>query len=110
MSNGPQSRPFEIKTTARITTPASLFRGGPNYALWMPIFGAGLLGAGISRKRRFLLGAFFAVILGIALSQAGCGGGGSSSTTTGTPTGTYTVIVNATGGATRSTTLQLTVE
>ena len=76
----------------------------------MPIFGAGLLGAGISRKRRFLLGAFFAVILGIALSQAGCGGGGSSSTTTGTPTGTYTVIVNATGGATRSTTLQLTVE
>ena len=110
MSNGPQSRVFEIKTTARITTPASLFRGGPSYALWMPIFGAGLLGAGISRKRRFLLGAFFAVILGIALSQAGCGGGGSSSTTTGTPTGTYTVIVNATGGATRSTTLQLTVE
>jgi hypothetical protein len=111
MSNGPQSRPFEITTTARVTTPGSLFLpGGPTYALWMPIFGAGLLGAGISRKRRVLLGAFFAVILGIALLQAGCGGGSSSSTTTGTPTGTYTVIVNATAGATRSTTLQLTVE
>ncbi len=111
MSNGPQSRPFEITTTARVTTPARLFHlGGPTYALWMPIFGAGLLGAGISRKRRVLLGVFFAVVLGIALLQMGCGGGSSSSTTTGTPTGTYTVIVNATGGATRSTTLQLTVE
>ncbi len=110
MSNGPQSRPFEIKTTARVTTPASLFRGGPTYALWMPIFGVGLLGAGISRKRRVLLGAFFVAVLGIALLQAGCGGGSSSSTTTGTPTGTYTVTVNATAGAPRSTTVQLTVE
>jgi hypothetical protein len=110
MSNGPQSRPFEITTTARVTTPASLFHRGPTYALWMPIFGAGLLGAGISRKRRFLLGLFFAVVLGIALLQMGCGGGSSSSTTTGTPAGTYTVTVNATAGAARSTTLQLTVQ
>src|SRR5439155_41916 len=75
MSNGPQSRPFEITTTARVTTPGSLFLpGGPAYALWMPIFGAGLLGASISRKRRLLLGAFFAIMLGVALSQAACGG------------------------------------
>ena len=112
MSNGPQSRTFEITTTARVTTPASLFHRGPTYALWMPIFGAGLLGAGISRKRRILLGTFFFAVLGIALLQVGCSSGSSnSSTTTGTPAGTYTVVVNATsGGATRSTTVQLTVQ
>jgi hypothetical protein len=111
MLHGAKSLPFEITTTARVTTPASLFRhGGPSYALWMPIFGAGLLGAGVSRKRRLLLGAFFAVMLGIALSQAACGGGSSSTSTSGTPPGTYTVTVNATGGATRSTTVQLTVQ
>jgi Beta-propeller repeat len=111
MSNGPQSRTFEITTTARVTTPASLFHGGPTYALWMPILGVGLLGAGISRKRRLLLGAFFVTVMGIALLQAGCGSSNdNSTTTTGTPAGTYTVVVNATGGTTRSTTLQLTVQ
>src|SRR5262249_43912612 len=49
MSNGPQSRTFEITTTARVTTPASLFHRGPTYALWLPIFGVGLFGTGISR-------------------------------------------------------------
>jgi len=111
MTNGPQSRTFEITTTARVTTPASLFHRGPIYALWMPIFGAGLLGAGISRKRRLLLAAFFVAVSGIVLLQAGCGSSSSSSSsTTGTPAGTYTVVVNATGGATRSTSLQLTVQ
>jgi hypothetical protein len=111
MTNGPQSRTFEITTTARVTTPASLFHRGPTYALWMPIFGVGLLGAGISRKRRILLGAFFVAVLGIALLQSGCSSGGSSgSSTTGTPAGTYTVVVNATAGATRSTSVQLTVQ
>ena len=111
MTNGPQSRTFEITTTARVTTPASLFHRGPTYALWMPIFGAGLLGAGISRKRRMLLAAFFLAVLGIALLQAGCSSGSSGgSSTTGTPAGTYTVVVNATAGATRSTSVQLTVQ
>jgi hypothetical protein len=112
MMHGAQSRPFEITTTARVTTPASLFRhGGPSYALWMPIFGVGLLGAGVSRKRRLLLGAFFSVMLGLAFLQAGCGSSGSNrGSTSGTPPGTYTVTVNATGGATRSTTVQLTVQ
>ncbi len=111
MTNGPQSRTFEITTTARVTTPASLFHRGPTYALWMPIFGAGLLGAGISRKRRILLAAFFVAVLSIALLQAGCSSSSSSgSSTTGTPSGTYTVVVNATAGATRSTSVQLTVQ
>jgi hypothetical protein len=113
MSGGAQSRSFQITTTARVTTPASLFQqSGPTYAIWLPIFGVGLMGAGISRKRRMLLGAFIAALLGVALLQAGCGSSSSTTrTTTGTPAGTYTVTINATSGsATRTTTVQLTVQ
>jgi ABC-type oligopeptide transport system substrate-binding subunit len=69
------------------------------------------MGAGISRKRRLLLGIFFALVLGTALLQAGCSSSSTTTTTNGTPAGTYTVTVNATSGsATRTTTVQFTVQ
>jgi hypothetical protein len=111
MSSGPQTRTLAIPTTARVTTTAGLFRRGTGLALWLPILGVGLMGAGISRKQRVLLGVFFAVVLGMALLQAGCSSSSSTRTTTGTPAGTYTVTVNATSGsATRTTTVQFTVQ
>ena len=110
LSNGPQSRSFEITTQARVTTPGSLFRPGQVYAFWFPVSGLAVLGAGISRKRRLLLGVFFATVLGMIVLQAGCGSSsGGGSTTTGTPAGTYTITINATSVATRTTTVQLTV-
>jgi hypothetical protein len=111
MSNGPQSRALQITTVARVTTTSSRFvPGGSINALWLPVLGIGLAGAGISRRRRWLLGLFAATLAGFALLQAGCGGGKkTTTTTTGTPAGTYTVTVNATSGATRTTTVQLTV-
>lgn len=111
MSSGPQSRVLAISTTARVTTTGGLLRRGAGYALWLPILGVGLMGAGLSRKRRMLLGAFFALMLGMALLQAGCSSSSTTTTTNGTPAGTYTVTVNATSGsATRTTTVQFTVE
>ena len=110
LANGAQSRTLEITTQPRVTTPGSLYRKGPVYAFWLPMSGAALLGAGLSRKRRVLLGVFFVAILGAVALQAGCSSSGSNtSTTTGTPAGTYTITVNATSVAVRSTTVQLTV-
>jgi hypothetical protein len=112
MNGGPQSRSLEIATTARVTTPAALFRERQLfYAFWLPISGLAVVGTRISRKRRMLLGIFFSMVVSMVLLQAGCGSSKkSTTTTTGTPAGTYTVTVNATSGsATRTTTVRLTV-
>ena len=110
LNNGPQSRTLEISTQFRVTTPGSLFRPGPVYAFWFPISGLAILGAGVTRRRRLLLGLFFALVLGTVALQAACGSSSSnSSTTTGTPAGNYTITINATSVAVRSTTVQLTV-
>jgi len=115
MNGGSQSRALQINTTARVTTTSSIFHpGGVMYAVWLSLFGVGgigLIGAGISRKRKVLLGLFTAAIAAMALAQAGCGSSSkTTTTTTGTPAGTYTVTINATSGsATRTTTVQLTV-
>jgi hypothetical protein len=104
---------MQIATTARVTTPAALFRERQLfYAFWLPISGLAVIGTGISRKRRVLLGIFFSMFVGMVLLQAGCGSSKRNTiTTTGTPAGTYTVTVNATSGsATRTSTVQLTVK
>jgi hypothetical protein len=73
--------------------------------------GFGLIGFGDLRRRRVLLILLFAVLLAAAGLQVGCSYSSHTKTTTGTPAGTYTVPVNATtGSATRTTTVQFTVE
>lgn len=108
-----QNRTLEITTTARVTTPASLF-GHSNifYGLWLPVSGLAFVGIGATRKRRWLIGAFVACTLGTMLLQSGCSSyNAKSQTTTGTPAGTYTVTIGATSGsATRNTTVTLTVQ
>jgi hypothetical protein len=80
------------------------------YALWLPICGLALIGAGVSRgsRKKKLLGM---LPLGLMLSGliflAACGGGGSQGGDDGsgsTPAGTYTITVKGTVGSTMSTT------
>jgi hypothetical protein len=111
LSNGPQSRTLDITTTARVTTPASLFRRGPIYAFWLPISGLALLGSGLSRRRRWLIAIALVAVLGGVTTQSGCSSSNNTSTTVGTPAGSYSITVNATSGsATRTTAVTLTVK
>ena len=113
LNSGAQSRTLVISTTARVTTPASLFRRtGAFYAFWLPISGLALIGAGVNRKRRWLAGGFVALLLAFVALQSGCSSSSpNTKNTTGTPAGTYTVNLNATcGSATRTTSVTLIVQ
>lgn len=113
LNNLAQSRVLKITTAPRVTTPASLFhKGSVFYAFWLPVSGLAFVGAGVTRKRRWLAATFVVCMLAFTILQAGCGSSSSNSqTTTGTPAGTYTVTMDATSGsAKRSTSVILTVQ
>ncbi len=111
-----QTSVLTITTTARVTTTGSLWHArGTLYATWLPISGMTFLGlgfgAGMSWKRRALVGLLLGGFFALVLFQAGCGSSSTTSTTTGTPAGTYLVVVDATSGsATRTTTVTLIVQ
>jgi hypothetical protein len=112
LNNGAQTRQLVINTTARVTTPANLFRrDGPVYATWLPITGLAIFGAGIARRsscrRRLLFGALAIAFIGLVSFQAGCSSSKSTSTTTGTPAGDYSITVSATSGSAPARTQQI---
>jgi hypothetical protein len=104
LNSGAQSRVLVLSTSLRVTTPASLWhKGGPLYAVWLPVGGLALLGAGMGRKktrrRRWLMGVLVAGFLTLTLFQTNCGSSAPTPTTTGTPAGTYTLTVSGTSGS-----------
>jgi uncharacterized repeat protein (TIGR01451 family) len=113
LSNGAASTVLVINTVARVTTTTDLWRkGGPVYALWLPVPGLALLGVGISvsRKRRVLMAVLLSGFFALAFFLASCSYTKTYTTTTGTPAGTYLVTVSATSGATRNATVTLVVQ
>jgi hypothetical protein len=85
LNSGPQSRQLVVNTTARVTTPASLFPiGGPFYAALFPVSGLALLGVGIggrkSRRQRVLMAALLSCFFALVVFQLGCGSSGGEHT------------------------------
>jgi hypothetical protein len=105
-----------VNTTARVTSPASLFpTNRPFYAALFPVSGLALLGVGMggkqSRRRRVFMGLLLACFFALVVFQAGCGSKSTTTTTSGTPAGTYNLTVTATSGtASRTQQIVLVVQ
>ena len=116
VANGSGTSTLTVGTTAAsaLLAPPSNRRPGLFYAIWLPVSGLALLGAGFGSHKRKLLGfllgclVFSGLIFLVACGSSSGGGGGGGGG--GTTHGTYTITVTGTGGgATHSTPLTLTV-
>jgi uncharacterized repeat protein (TIGR01451 family) len=101
--SSPATTTLNIKTTARPVNSSSLLRGGPLYAIWLPVGGLSLLGLGIGagvKRRRWLAGMLLGLLTILIVLQAACGSSNSSTSATGgTPAGTYTVKITGSSGS-----------
>ena len=101
-----------VRTTAAAQGSLAPRSRGVFYAMWLPVGGLLVLGAGLtSRKQRFLCFLFECVLFSGLILLAACGGGNSPSGggIAGTPAGVYTVTVSASGSMTHTTAVTLTV-
>jgi len=109
-ANGSATLKLTVITTGPSASLGPMFHNGSGllYALWLPIFGVAVLGFGFgsARSRKNMPGAFLVILALVGLGlQAACGGGSNyHGGSKGTPSGQYTVTVNATSGAIAHTT------
>jgi hypothetical protein len=102
VANGSGTSTLTVSTTAATSASLAPQSEGVFYAIWLPIGGLALLGAGFISGWKKLFGLFLAcLMLSGLIFLAACGGGSSSSGggQPGTPAGTYTVTVSATSGS-----------
>jgi hypothetical protein len=120
ITNGSGTSTLTVSTIASsaLLNPPAMRRSGLFYALWLPIGGLALIGAGLSsgsRNKKLVGILLVCLMLSGLIFLAACGGGGSGSGggggSGGTPAGTYTIIVKGTAGSTVNTTnVTLTVQ
>ena len=105
-----------VRTTAAAQGSLAPRSRGVSYAMWLPVGGLLVLGAGLSSpKRRFLCFLFECMLFSGLIFLAACGGTSSSfgrgaAGIPGTPTGSYTIMVSASGSVTHTTAVTLTVK
>ncbi len=106
-----------IRTTAAAQGSVAPRSRGVFYAMWLPVGGLLVLGAGLtSRKYKQRLSCFLfeCVLFAVLILLAACGGGNSSfrgvSGSAGTPPGVYAVTISASGSVTHTTAVTLTVK
>jgi hypothetical protein len=95
------STTLSLATVARPVNTGGLLRRSPFYATWLPIGGLSLMGLGIgaTRKRRWLIGALFGLILGIVMLLPSCGSTSvSANPTGGTLAGNYRILITGSAG------------
>jgi hypothetical protein len=116
-SNGSATSKLTVRTTASAASLGPMFDHGwrPLYALWLPIFGLAVLGVGVGayQPRKKMRGGLLVILVRVGLGlQAACGGGSKyHGGSPGTPSGQYTVTVNATSGSiAHSTSVTITVQ
>jgi hypothetical protein len=90
-----------LKITTTAPTQTASVRSGPSfwYALWLPLCGVALFGAGSSRRRWWVSGAALVLLLATIAWLPACGSKASTTTTTGTQPGTYSIVINSTSGS-----------
>ncbi len=114
-NQSPSSVTLTIDTTARTTTTAGVRHLRLPYAVWLPIGGLAIFGAGLggalSRKRRLLGGLLVLLVLALIAMQPACSHSSSATLSSGTPAGTYAITISATSGTFNQTQLiQLVVQ
>lgn len=116
VAGGSGTSTLTVKTTAATTASVAPHFKGVFYAMWLPVGGLALLGAGFTSRKKRLLGFLLGCLLFSGLIfMAACGGssssGGGGTTVPGTPAGAYTVTVTGTSASlTHTAGLTLTVQ
>jgi hypothetical protein len=101
-SSSPISSTLTLTTTARPVTTGTLQQFRTWYAAVLPIGGLTFLGfsVGTTRRRRWIVGIFVVLVVGLAGFQLACSSGsGTTTPPTGTPAGTYPITVTGTSGS-----------
>jgi len=99
VASGSGTSTLTVSTTAATTASVRRPSGGTLYAMWLPVGGLALFGAGLtSRRKKFWSFLFACLMFSGLIFLSACGGSSSSGGggRPGTPAGTYTVTITGT--------------